>query len=83
VTTTIPWNAQRFPLIYDGGKPTAVIVDLASFEQIEIVMDNLLNRGPEAEDELIAQSEALRQLATRVLVTVEPLADWEHALDEL
>ena len=52
---------NSFQLIYDHGQPTAVIVDLASFEQIEVVMDNLLNRGLEAEDQLIAQSEALRQ----------------------
>ena len=81
--TTLPWNARQFPMIYDHGQPTAVIVDLASFEQIEVVMDNLLNRGPEAEDEIIAQSEALHQLAAKVLVTAEPLADWEQALDDL
>jgi hypothetical protein len=82
LTTTIPWNAQRFPTIYDGDKPTAVIVDLASFEQIEMVMDNLLNRGPEAEDNLIVQSAALRRIAAKVMATAEPLADWERALDE-
>ena len=82
MTTTL-WNARQFPMIYDHGQPTAVIVDLASFEQIEIVMDNLLNRGPEPEDSLIAQSEALCQLAAKVMATAEPLTDWEQALDEL
>jgi hypothetical protein len=80
MTTTIPWNAQRFPMVYDGDKPTAVIVDLASFEQIEMVMDNLLNRGPEAEDSLIVQSAALHRIAAKVMATAEPLADWERAL---
>jgi hypothetical protein len=83
MTTTAVWNSKQFPTIYDGGKPTAVIVDLDSFEQIEIVMDNLLNRGPEPEDELIVQSDALRRLAEKVLATAEPADDWEKALDEL
>ena len=83
MTTTGLWNSRKFPTIYDGGKPTAVIVDMDSFEQIEIVMENLLNRGPEPEDQIIVQSEAMRQLAEKVLATGEPLHDWEKMLDEL
>lgn len=83
MTTTALWNSRQFPTIYDGGRPTAVIIDIDSFEQIEIVMDNLLNRGVEPEDEIIAQSTALQRLAERVLATAEPLSDWEKALDEL
>jgi len=75
MTTTALWNSRQFPTIYDGGKPTAVIVDIDSFEQIEIVMDNLLNRGPELEDQLVIQSEALRRLAEKVLATAEPLSN--------
>ncbi len=83
MTTTAVWNSKQFPTIYDGGRPTAVIVDIDSFEQIEVVMDNLLNRGAEPEDELIAQSAALQRLAEKVLATAEPLDDWEKALEEL
>ena len=83
MTATLLWNAKRFPMIYDGGKPTAVIVDLQSFEQIEIVLDNLANREAEPEDELIAQSETLRRLTQKVVTTAKPLADWEKALNEL
>jgi hypothetical protein len=83
MTTTVAWNSKQFPTIYDGGKPTAVIIDIDSFEQIEIVIDNLLNRGPESEDEIIVQSEDLRRLAEKVRGTTEPLNDWEKALDEL
>ena len=83
MTTTAVWNSKQFPTIYDGGKPTAVIIDIDSFVQIEIVMDNLLNRGPEPEDEIIAQSEDLRRLAEKIWSTAEPLNDWEQALDEL
>ena len=83
MTTTAVWNSKQFPTIYDGGRPTAVIVDIDSFEQIEVVMDNLFNRGTEPEDELIAQSAALQRLAEKVLATAAPLRDWEKALDEL
>jgi hypothetical protein len=83
MTTTAVWNSKQFPTIYDGGRPTAVIVDIDSFEQIEVVMDNLFNRGTEPEDELIAHSTALQRLAEKVLATAEPLRDWEKALDEL
>jgi hypothetical protein len=82
MTTTAVWNSKQFPTIYDGGKPTAVIVDIASFEQIEVVMDNLLNRRVEPEDRLIAQSVTLQRLAEKVLATAEPLNNWEKALDE-
>ena len=70
-------------MIYDGGKPTAVIIDLESFAQIELVMENLINREPEPEDELIAQSDTLRKLVERVVATAEPLTSWERELDEL
>ena len=80
MTTTIPWNAQRFPMIYDGDHAGVGARSAASFEQIELVMDNLLNRGPEAEDNLIVQSAALRRIAAKVMATAEPLDDWERAL---
>lgn len=83
MTTSALWNSKQFPSIYDGGKPTAVIVDIDSFEQIEIVMNNLVNRGTESEDEIIVQSEILRRLAEKVMNTAEPLSDWEKTLDEL
>lgn len=83
MTTTAQWNSKQFPTIYDGGRPTAVIIDIDSFEQIEVVMDNLLNRGSEPEDDLIVQSDALRRLAKQVLATAESTGDWEKALDEL
>jgi hypothetical protein len=83
MTTTAVWNSKQFPTIDDGGRPTAVIVDIDSFEQIEVVMDNLFNRGTEPEAELIAHSTALQRLAEKVLATAEPLRDWEKALDEL
>ncbi len=83
MTTTAIWNSKQFPMIYDSGKPTAVIVDLSSFEQIEIVMENLFNRGPEPEDEIIVPSEFLRKIAEKVLATAQPLDDWEKAPDEL
>ncbi len=83
MTTTPVWNVQRFPMIYDGGKPAAVIIDLASFKQIQLVMDNLMNREPEPEDDIIARSATLYEVAQRVMATAEPLSEWEKTLDEL
>lgn len=83
MTTTANWSAKRFPLIYDGDKPTGVIIDLRSFAQIELVMENLLNREAEPEDDLLTQSANLQHIAHQVLATAEPLIDWEKSLNEL
>ena len=62
LSTAQLWKRERFPMVYQSGEPTAVLVDVASFAQIELMLDNLLHRDAEPEDSLLSQSEALPQL---------------------
>lgn len=76
------WTRERFPVVYEGGEAKAFLVDAASFAQIELVMDNLLNREEEPEDAILAASTILKRLITQA--RQEPLsANWERDLDEL
>jgi hypothetical protein len=60
----------------------AVLVDVASFAQIELIIDNLLNREEEPEDAILAASGILKQLIAQARQE-SPSADWEQELDEL
>jgi len=74
------WKAEHFPVVYEGSEAKAVIVDYASFAKIEMIMDNLINREAEPEDELVAA--AVKHLLTAAR-TEKPTADWRQELDEL
>lgn len=76
------WKLERFPVVYEQGKPKAVIVDVESFAQVELILDNLLNRESEPEDAVIAASLVLRQQLSKAREQT-PSADWERELDEL
>jgi len=82
MSTTQFWKQERFPIVYEAGEAKAVLVDMASFAQIELILDNLLHRESEPEDVLLAQSEALRQLVARAQQE-PPSANWRQELDEL
>ena len=56
------WIRDRFPILYEGGEAKAVLVDITSFAQMELIMDNLLNREEEPEDAILAASAVLQQL---------------------
>ncbi len=56
------WTRERFPIVYEGDEPKAVLVDVATFEQIELILDNLLNREGEPEDQILVASGILRRL---------------------
>jgi len=76
------WTMDQFPIVYEGGEAKAVLVDIASFAQIELIIDNLLNREKEPEDAILATSSVLRQLIARAR-RESPSADWERDFDEL
>jgi hypothetical protein len=76
------WKRERFPVLYEAGEPKAVLVDVASFAQIELMLDNLLHRELEPEDALLAQSEALPKLLARAQAE-PPAANWQQELNEL
>jgi len=73
---------DQFPIVYEGGEAKAVLVDVASFAQIELIIDNLLNREEEPEDAILAASSVLRQLIAHAR-RERPSADWEREIDVL
>ena len=76
------WSRERFPVLYEGSSPKAVMVDINSFAQIELILDNLLNRELEAEDAILAASTELKQLVTRAQQE-QPSSDWKQTLHAL
>jgi hypothetical protein len=76
------WEKERYPVVYEGDQPKAIMVDIDSFAQIELILDNLLNRETEPEDAILAASAALKRLVERARAE-EPSPDWEAELDAL
>ncbi len=76
------WTIDRFPVVYEGGEAKAVLVDVVSFAQIELIIDNLLNREEEPEDTILAASDVLKQLIAQARRET-PSADCERELNEL
>lgn len=77
--------AGDFPVIVEKGEPQAVVVDIKVFRQLQILVDNWLNREPEPEDALWSASEMLRQMIATVEAEVRqsPPTDWREALRAL
>ncbi len=76
------WKKDHFPVVYEGGEAKAVMVDVDSFAQIELVLENLLNRDLESEDAIFASSDILKRLVADAQNSPS-VADWEASLDEL
>jgi hypothetical protein len=74
------WLQDRFPVVYEGGKAKAVLVDITSFNQMELILENLLNREEEPEDAILAASTTLLKMLTRAKQE-QPESDWEQALN--
>jgi hypothetical protein len=55
----------RFLIVYEGGEAKAVLVDITSFDQMELIIDNLLNRDEEPEDAILAAATVLRRLVAQ------------------
>jgi len=83
MSEVLTWSIDQFPVVYEHGEPKAILVDLATFKKIEFILDNLLNREPEPEDDIIAQSAELKRIIERVKAIAEPSPDWRKELDEL
>ena len=78
-----PWRPDQFPVLYEHGQPTAVVVDLDTFKRLELILDNLLSREPEPEDTLIAEAAELKQLIAQVQAVATPMPDWKQVINEL
>ena len=76
------WMRDRFPIVYEQGEPKAVLVDITSFAQFELMVDNLLNREEEPEDAILAASAALKLLVSQAQQE-SPSTDWERELNEV
>jgi hypothetical protein len=76
------WSREKFPIVYEGGEAKAVLVDVVSFAQIELILDNLFNREVEVEDAVLAASTVLDQLIMHAQKE-KPSVDWEKELNEL
>ena len=76
------WLRDQFPVVYEGGQPKAVLVDIASFAQMELIIDNLSNREEEPEDAILAASEIVRGLVARAKEE-KASCNWRQELDDL
>lgn len=83
LTTTI-FKEETFPIIYEKGKKKAVVMDIELFEKLEMILDNLLNRQPETEDEIISQSKFLKKIVAKYEnIKSAGNIDWKTKLNEL
>ena len=76
------WLRDQFPVVYEGGQPKAVLVDIASFAQMELIIDNLSNREEEPEDAILAASEVVRGLVARAKEE-RASYNWQQELDDI
>ena len=76
------WSKEHFPIVYEHNRIKAVMVDIESFEKIELIMDNLIHRDSEPEDNLMAASGLLRKLVSEAETSL-PTRNWRAELDEL
>ena len=76
------WSKDRFPVLYEDNEAKAVMVDMATFEKVEMILDNLMNRDAEAEDNLLRSSGLLEKLLNEARKT-PPVKDWRSELEEL
>lgn len=76
-------SQNQYPIIYENGVVTAVVIDIESFQQIKLILDNLLNREQEPEDEIVAAASALWQRMIREAKTEGGASDWVTELYDL
>ncbi len=76
------WSLERFPVLYRGDEVQGVLVDIKTFAQIELILDNLLNRNPEEEDAFLADSMQLKQILANAQQEL-PSSNWEAELEAL
>ncbi len=76
------WSKDRFPLVYENDEAKAVIIDMKTFEKIDLILNNLMNRDTESEDNLLTASGLLEKLAEEAGKS-SPSKGWRAELDEL
>ncbi len=76
-------SQNQYPVIYEDGKETAVVVDIKSFQQIQLILDNLLNREQEPEDAVVAEAQILWQRMIQKAQAEDKTSDWVAELYDL
>ncbi|GIK58368.1 MAG: hypothetical protein HND44_17305 [Chloroflexi bacterium] len=76
-------SQNQYPVIYEDGKETAVVVDIKSFQQIQLILDNLLNREQEPEDAIVAEAHILWQRMIQKAQAEDRPSDWVAELYDL
>ncbi len=76
------WARERFPIVYEKDEAKAILVDLESFEKIELILDNLINRDFEPEDGILAASVLFQKIVNGAKEN-KPAGDWRKELDEI
>lgn len=69
-------------MLYEDGEPTAVLIDIETFRQLELLLDNLVNRGQEPEDKWLVESGFLARLIASSQ-NDKPVENWKDALYDL
>ncbi len=83
---TNPLKSQDYPIITEGGKPKAVIMDIAKFHEFGLLVDNLIHLREEKEDGLIAKSEVFEKLLADVRQEIQEgkaEVSWEEQIDAI
>lgn len=76
------WSLERFPVLYQGDEAQGVLVDLETFAQVELILDNLHNHEIEEEDAFLAASKQLQQILAQAQQEIST-TDWEVELASL
>lgn len=76
------WARERFPVVYEKDEAKAIIVDMESFEKIEMILDNLINRDLEPEDGILAASALFQEMVNKAK-KIKPVGDWRKELNEI
>ncbi len=81
-----PLKSEEFPVVYEQGKARAYIVDIQKYQEIELLVDNLMHLRKEDEDALIRDSGILDVLIARVKEQVAERGRskcWQEQIDAL
>ncbi len=76
------WARERFPIVYEKDEAKAILVDLESFEKIEMILDNLINRDLEPEDGILAASSLFQKIVDGTKQH-ESAGDWRKEFDDI
>ncbi len=76
------WSREHFPIVYEKNEAKAILVDMESFEKIEMILDNLINRDLEPEDSILAAS-GLFQKIVKEAKQNESAGDWRKELNDI